>query len=170
VSATPDGDGNGAVVSVAMARLAVASSPTKLRTMLGSCVGVILHDRGARVGGIAHVVLPDSRGATDFPGKYADTAIPALLAQLKKLHPPARPLAKLIGGASMFGSSTRTGPQPSSLAIGQSNGDAAEAILARLGIVVIARDLGGEAGRRVTLDLATGIVSVCVPGGDPYDV
>jgi chemotaxis protein CheD len=168
VSATQEGDGP--VVSVAMARLAVASAPTKLRTLLGSCVGVILHDRGARVGGIAHVVLPDSRGETEFPGKYADTAIPALLAELRKLHPPARPMAKLIGGASMFGTASRTGPQPSSLAIGQSNGDAAEAILARLGIIVIARDLGGEAGRRVTLDLTTGIVSVCVPGGEAYDV
>jgi chemotaxis protein CheD len=158
------------VVSVAMARLAVAAAPTKLRTLLGSCVGVILHDRAARVGGIAHVVLPDSRGAVDLPGKYADTAIPALLAELRRLRPPARPTAKLIGGASMFGTTARGGAQASSLAIGQSNADAAESILARLGIVVIGRDLGGEAGRRVTLDLATGIVSVSVPGGETYDV
>ena len=29
----------------------------------------------ARLGGLAHVVLPDSRGTLEQPGKYADTAI-----------------------------------------------------------------------------------------------
>lgn len=159
-------EGEGGMVSVAMARWAVAASPARLRTLLGSCVAVILHDRQARVGGVAHVVLPNSRGASDHPGKYADTAIPALLAALRKLHPPARPVAKLIGGASMFTGGSGT----TILAIGQSNGEAADALLARLGIVVIARDLGGESGRRVTIDLTTGLVTVRLPGGEEYDV
>jgi chemotaxis protein CheD len=146
-----------------MARWAVAAAPTKIRTLLGSCVGVVLYDRQAKVGGVAHVLLPDSRGATDHPGKYADTAIPALLADLRKLSPYVRPVAKLVGGASMFAVNSGSAP-----AIGQSNREAVESLLGRLGITIIARDLGGEAGRRLTLDTATGVVAIRVAGGTDY--
>ena len=74
------------IVSVPMGRWAVAAAPSQIRTLLGSCVGVVLHDRAARIGGVAHIVLPDSRGAADHPGKYADTAIPALIADLDRLR------------------------------------------------------------------------------------
>jgi chemotaxis protein CheD len=161
-------DGDVPVVSVPMARWAVAGTPTRIRTLLGSCVGVVLHDRQSKVGGVAHVVLPDSRGSLDQPGKYADTAVPALLAELRRLNPLARPVAKLVGGASMFGGGP--GAAPAGLAIGQSNVEAVEAALARLGVTVVARDLGGESGRRVTLDIATGVVSVRLPAGEQYDI
>ena len=156
------------IVSVPMARWAVAGTPTRIRTLLGSCVGVVLHDRQSKVGGVAHVVLPDSRGSLDQPGKYADTAVPALLAELRRLNPLARPVAKLLGGASMFGGGPAAAP--AGLAIGQSNVEAVEAALARLGVTVVARDLGGESGRRVTLDVATGVVSVRLPAGEQYDL
>ena len=61
--------GSSAIVSVAIGQWAVATAPAKIRTLLGSCVGVVLHDRVARLGGLAHIVLPDSRGATDHPGQ-----------------------------------------------------------------------------------------------------
>jgi chemotaxis protein CheD len=123
-------------------------------------VGVVLHDRLAKLGGLAHIVLPDSRGATDHPGKYADTSIPGLLGDLKRLGSPAsrgRLAAKVLGGASMF----RVGEAGN---IGQANREAVERILTGLGIPIVARDLGGESGRRIVLDTATGQVSVKVPG------
>ena len=51
---------------------------------LGSCVGVVLYDRTARLGGLAHIVLPKAHGTVDHPGKYADTAIPALIAEFDR--------------------------------------------------------------------------------------
>ncbi|WP_422927287.1 chemotaxis protein CheD [Singulisphaera sp. PoT] len=154
------------VVSVPIGRWAVASAPTLLRTLLGSCAGVVLYDRALKVGGVAHVVLPDSRGETDHPGKFADTAIPALIADLEaKLGRSSRGRlsAKVAGGASMF----QTGATNN---IGRMNQDAVEAILARLNIPVIARDVGGEAGRRLTLDTVSGIVSIRIPGGADYQI
>lgn len=150
-------------------RWAVASSPLKIRTILGSCVGIVLLDQKIRVGGLAHVVLPDSRGAADHPGKFADTAVPALLADLRKHASTVRPIAKLVGGASMFppGGGGSTNP---AMAIGQANADAVEKILARLNIAVIARDLGGDAGRRLTLDLQTGAVVIRIPGREEYEI
>ena len=67
--------------------------------------GVVLYDRVAKLGGLAHIVLPSARGAVDHPGKYADTAIPALIADLDRRlggKAQSRLIAKLAGGASMF--------------------------------------------------------------------
>ena len=149
------------IVSVPIGRWGVAAAPGQIRTLLGSCAGVVLHDRAARLGGVAHVVLPDSRGAIDQPGKFADTAIPGLIADLERLlgrSSRGRLTAKVVGGASMF----QAGP---ALNIGRMNVAAVDLILAGLGIPVLARDVGGGSGRRLTLDVATGVVTIRVPGG-----
>ena len=113
---------------------------------------------------MAHIVLPDSRGAIDHPGKFADTAIPGMIADLERLlgrNSRGRLTAKVVGGASMF----QTGP---ALNIGKMNQDAVDRILAGLGIPVLARDVGGGSGRNLMLDVASGIVSIRVPGGEAY--
>lgn len=160
-----------AIVSVAMGQWAVVEAPSRLRTLLGSCVGVILYDRKGRVGGLAHVVLPDSRGATDHPGKYADTAVPALIAEVERRlggRSDGRLVAKLVGGASMF-----PGGAPSSnavLNIGRLNQEAVEAILGARRVPILARDLGGGGGRNLTFDVATGIISIRPPGGADREI
>lgn len=156
-------------ISVAIGRWAVAGAPTRLSTLLGSCVGVVLHDRGAKIGGLAHVVLPASRGSSESPGKYADTAIPALIADLERAlqgRTTGRLAAKLAGGASMF----QTGTESASRNIGRMNQEAVEAILAGLRIPILARDLGGDAGRRLVFDPATGRVWIRAPGGDEREI
>jgi chemotaxis protein CheD len=160
------------VVAVAIGQWAVAPAPARIRTLLGSCVGVVLYDRTARLGGVAHIVLPTARGAVDHPGKYADTAIPGMLADFNRRlggMPGARLHAKLVGGASMFQLEPSVRDNPG-LNIGERNQEAIEQILAELGICVIARDLGGTAGRRLTLDTASGIVTIRVPGGADYAI
>lgn len=156
----------GEIVTVSIGKWGVAASPFRIQTLLGSCVGVVLHDRSAKVGAVAHIVLPDSRGETAHPGKYADTAIPGMIADLeRKIGRPSRGRlsAKLVGGASMFSS----GP---TLNIGQLNLVAVEQILAKLGITILARDVGGESGRRVCLDTVSGTVSIRIPGGADYEI
>jgi chemotaxis protein CheD len=160
------------IVSVAIGQWAVAAAPVKVRTLLGSCVGVVLYDRAARLGGLAHVVLPSARGVVDHPGKYADTAIPALISDLERQlggKIRARLIAKLIGGANMFQMDPSLGER-SGLNIGQRNQEAIEQILAELTIPVVARDVGGTSGRRLTLDTASGIVTIKVPGGADYEL
>jgi chemotaxis protein CheD len=56
------------------------------------------------------------------------------------------------------------------LNIGQKNQQAIEQILAELTIPIMARDVGGTAGRRLTLDTASGIVTIKVPGGADYEL
>ncbi|QEH31675.1 Chemoreceptor glutamine deamidase CheD [Aquisphaera giovannonii] len=168
----PASPGPPGVISVAIGRWAVAAAPARIKTLLGSCVGVVLFDRVARVGGLAHIVLPDSRGAIDQPGKFADTAIPAMVADMEALlrvRAAGRVVAKLAGGASMFA----TGPAAqagAALNIGRMNAEAAERILAGLRIPIVARDLGGESGRHLTMDTASGIVAIRIPGGADHEI
>ncbi len=149
------------IVSVPIARWATVAAPSCLRTLLGSCVGVAVYDLTARVGGLAHVLLPDSRGQTDQPGKYADTAILALVAEIEaklKGKPRSRLVAKIAGGANMFATT-------SAMSIGEQNVLATESILSRMDIKILARHTGGETGRRMTLDPKTGVVEIRIPGG-----
>lgn len=62
-------------LSLPMGEIAVAGNGDVLRTLLGSCLGVALYERRLRVGALGHIVLPDSLGRTEPPGKFADTAV-----------------------------------------------------------------------------------------------
>ena len=77
--------------------------------------------------------------------------------------------AKLVGGASMF-QVEPSARDNAGLNIGQKNQEAIEQILAELSIPITARDVGGTAGRRLTLDTASGIVTIRVPGGSDYEI
>jgi chemotaxis protein CheD len=144
---------------VGMGQVVFGQSPDRLASILGSCVGVSLYHPRTRHAVLAHVILPDSQGRSpSAPGKFADTAIPHMLKLLGTVGVPTAGLvAKLTGGANMFG---HNGP----LQIGIANGEAVGRILAGLGIRVVAQDIGGNQGRRITLDCATGNIAVEIAG------
>ena len=58
---------------IGIAAIKVVKAPERVRTVLGSCIGVALYDRISKVGGMAHVILPDSSEGSGDPGKFADT-------------------------------------------------------------------------------------------------
>ena len=70
---------------------------------LGSCIGLTLYDDSLKVGAMVHIMLPESAGRTDRPGKYADTAVPTIIKELNAMGCKNRSLvAKMAGGAAMF--------------------------------------------------------------------
>ncbi len=90
--------------SVGMGQIVVAEAPAELVSVLGSCVGVALYHPRLKVGALAHIVLPKSSGGGAAPGKFADTAIPYMIAELAKAGAARAGLvAKIAGGACMFG-------------------------------------------------------------------
>jgi chemotaxis protein CheD len=125
---------------------------------LGSCVAIALHDATASVGALAHVLLPASPTGREVarPAKFADTAVRALLADMRALGADGRIVAKLVGGASMFGTLLPGG----GVNVGARNVDASRRALAAAGVDVLAEDVGGEHGRSVSLDLRSGRVAV----------
>lgn len=147
------------LIKVGMADLNVAKSPGRLRTTgLGSCVGVALFDAVAKVGGLAHVMLPSrslSRGDNNL-AKYADTAIPLLLQKMEECGAKkSRIVAKLAGGAQMF--KFQSAHQ---LSIGKRNVEACHEQLKQENIPVVAEDTGGNYGRTIELDTETGVLFV----------
>jgi len=143
---------------VGVAELDAASGDTTIATLgLGSCVALVLHDREASIGGIAHVLLPGPEYSRDQsnPGKFPCTAIELLLQKMHALG-ARRPRARLVGGASMFSQLLRSG----GVNMGERNVIAARAALARLHIPLDAEDVGGEHGRSVFLRVKDGRVCV----------
>jgi chemotaxis protein CheD len=112
---------------------------------LGSCIGLTLYDDSLKIGAMVHIMLPDSSGRTDRPGKYADTAIALILGELVKQGCRKGSLvAKMAGGACMF---EYFG---ANLNIGERNADRVKALLKENGIKLAAEDVGGKVGRSVT--------------------
>jgi chemotaxis protein CheD len=117
---------------------------------LGSCIGLTLYDDNVRTGAMVHIMLPDSAGRTDRPGKYADTAIAILIKELNALGCKNRSLvAKMAGGACMF---EYFG---ANLNIGERNADRVRKLLNENHIQLAAEDVGGKVGRSVTFIPAT---------------
>ena len=126
---------------------------------LGSCVGVCLYDARTKIGGLVHVMLPDSTQSKDSTNKakYADTGVPALIAEMSKLGATVNRLtAKIAGGAQMFNFPGST----QSMKIGERNTEAVKAALAKANIRVLAQDCGGSIGRTIEFFPEDGRLSV----------
>jgi chemotaxis protein CheD len=156
---------------VGLGQIAASADPDEALCALGlgSCIGLIVVDPSARVAGMAHVMLPEA-GITSTPGpagKYADTAVPALLDAVGRLGAhPSRLVVKMAGGAQMFSGGSGGGV----LNIGARNGVAVRAALARAGLRLRAADTGGSAGRTLEVVVGTGIVTVRAVGGIPANL
>lgn len=146
-------------VHVGMADMKVVKdSGTFVCIGLGSCIGVAALDPVSRVGGMLHVMLPESfAGRVDEkPAKFADTAVPAFIAQLEAAGAKrARLKIACAGGAQVFKFGEGSGGR---LEIGARNATAVAAELRKLGLRAIAQDVGGNKGRTMTLDVNTGEV------------
>ena len=127
---------------------------------LGSCIGLALIDHASGVAGMAHIVLPESNGADSEPGKFADLAVPALIAQMERTGAVKRRLdAVLAGGARMF--------ELGEMDIGARNAEAVTAGLTRAGLKIRAAETGGNRGRTLRLTVGEFTVTVKEAGGEP---
>ena len=73
---------------------------------LGSCIAMCVFDPVARVGGVAHMLLPHSRNSAEAmsaPAKYISVGVPNLINKMIK-HGAARHnlIVKITGGARML--------------------------------------------------------------------
>ncbi|HEY2850394.1 MAG TPA: chemotaxis protein CheD [Gemmatimonadaceae bacterium] len=148
-----------------IAHHAVAKGHSRIVTIgLGSCVAIAIHDRVTKVGGLAHVLLPDAslgRGVENR-ARYASTAVPLLLDEMRALGAAGPWAGTLVGGAALFGPMLAFGG-----AVGARNVEAARAALARARVPVVGEDVGGESGRTVSFDVYTGELKVrSVRGGE----
>ncbi len=127
---------------------------------LGSCIGICLYDHVLKIGGLSHIMLPDSKMFTQNEinrMKFADTAIPDMLNALCAMGADRRRItAKIAGGAQMF----KVQEDSPIGMIGTRNTKSVKTVLNDLRIPIINEDTGADYGRTVYFDLETGSVRV----------
>lgn len=153
-------------IKVGIADMNVVSPPDTITTIgLGSCVGIAIWDRNTKIGGLLHIMLPDStqvKSNTNI-AKFADTGIPELVRRMEKAGAiKGNMVAKLAGGAQMFSFQNKS----ELLGIGERNVAASQEALAKLGIPVLSMDVGANCGRTVTLNPLNGEYEVKTVGKD----
>jgi chemotaxis protein CheD len=158
---------NDAII-IGMAELKVAAAPLKIATLgLGSCIGICIYDRVIKVGGMVHIMLPDSEIAHDKvnEAKFANTAVPLLVSECEKLGAiHSRLEVKIAGGAQMFTGHT----EDTAFSIGAKNIQAVELAFVKMGMAIQTRNVGGNAGRSITLDLETGDLHIRTLNQEPF--
>lgn len=135
--------------------LAIVSGDTKVFTILGSCVAVVLWDEQSKIGGVNHYLLPNwsNKGVPDV--RYGDVAITELhdktilSGAVKK-----RLVAKLFGGASLLKLDN------AGFNIGLRNIEIAKQKLKELNVRIVEEFTGGTSGRKILFDPITGNVKV----------
>ncbi len=146
----------GEIIKVGMADLNVCVSPDGITTLgLGSCVGIALRDPVSKIGGLAHVMLPDStaiRNNSNIP-KFADTGIEELVRKVvAKGANRGRLVAKIAGGAQMFAFQSKS----DMVRVGERNVEACKKKLSEMRIPILAEDTGDCYGRTVVFYPETG--------------
>jgi chemotaxis protein CheD len=147
-------------IIVRVADLQVGGAGDLLVTVgLGSCIAIVLHDAAAKVGGLAHVLLPSpALGRRDGnPAKTPHTAVPRLLELMAARGASSRRItARLAGGASMFAALA----PPGTIQMGERNVVASRQVLNSHAIPVVGEAVGGDYGRTVRLDVAGGSLEI----------
>jgi chemotaxis protein CheD len=144
-------------IAVRMGEIAVSASPAEvlLSIGLGSCVGLALVDQRRGIAGLAHVMLPEAIGTGGPAGKFADLAVPELVARTVALGTARTSLkAVLVGGAQMFALGAGN-----SLDIGVRNEAAVRELLVAERIPVVAAATRGSKGRTVKVWPGGAVVS-----------
>lgn len=132
---------------------------------LGSCLGVAIYDPVAKVGGLLHLMLPDStidaEKAQNQPCMFVDTGLPRLFRTVYGLGGDKyRLVVKVAGGSNVMDAAGR-------FKIGDRNIEALDACLQRNHFQVAARDVGGTISRTLRIELGTGNVTIQSPGVPP---
>ena len=146
-------------IRVRVADYAVAQGDVVISSVgLGSCIAIALYDARTAIGGLAHILVPSPALSRDTsnPAKFPSTAVPLLVAEMRRRGASTEITAKIAGGASMFASLIPAG----GINMGERNAAATRDALIDAGVPLVAEDVGGEHGRSVYFHLATGRLQI----------
>ena len=140
-------------------QLYVATEPTEIHTVLGSCVAVCLVDQSTFTAGMNHYLLPLWNNDGIPSPKFGNISIVKLIEAMEEVGCKRQNIvAKVFGGASPSGLTTSQ--------VGSRNIEIAEDILAEYGIRIVGKDLGGTNSRKIVLNSVNGKVILRYPNKD----
>ncbi len=144
------------IVGISDAKFSLSHDDTIITYSLGSCIGASFYDPYKRIGGMIHLMLPDSSIESGNPKlnpyKYADTGIPMMLRQLTHFGANPKHLIVKVAGASQLLDDKNI------FNIGKRNLEAFTRILYDYSLSIFKMDVGGGINRTITLNIANGIL------------
>ena len=150
---------------VGIADMVVSSNPNEriITHALGSCLGIVIYDPVARVGGLLHALLPDStlsaERAKENPDAFVDTGVPRLFRAAYALGATKpRLIVTVAGGASMRAAGVD--PESDVFQIGRKNFVALRRILWKNSVMITSHDVGGSISRTMQVRISDGRVRV----------
>ncbi len=130
-----------------------STTPCQVTTVLGSCISVCLVDVVKNIGGINHFMLPLWNGSGLASPKYGNIAIEKLIEKMLLMGSKKENLtAKVFGGANVLDSNINF------FNVGERNLNLAVEMLEAANIPIVAKSLGGDKGRKIIFNTATGEV------------
>lgn len=134
---------------------------TRIRTLLGSCVSLVLWHPEKRLGGMSHFMLPTrqrGRGpGQGLDGRYGDEALARLLDEIGRSKTrPQDYSVRLFGGGNMFPGLGRNSDRH----IGERNIQAARRLIQGHGLHFDGEDVGGTGHRSLIFDVWSGRVAI----------
>src|SRR5204862_5137203 len=124
--------------SIILGEIIARPEPTRIRTLLGSCVAVCLHDPVLKLGGMNHFMLPGDGASDDADARFGVNAMELLINELMRLGSERRRLqAKVFGAANVL-----HGPGKG-YCVAKANADFVLGFLKTEGIPIAAQRLGG---------------------------
>ena len=148
------------IIHIGIADYKIAKPPNLLMTTgLGSCIGICIRDESKKIACLVHIMLPSSNLAKGSfnKAKFADSGILLALSEMEKNYCDKNKLtAKIAGGAQMF----KPPSENDIMKIGFRNAEAVEEHLKKHNIRLLAKDVGGNFGRTVVFDPATGNLTI----------
>jgi len=151
-------------ITVGIADLSVTNNPSVILTTysLGSCLGVTLHDPVACVGGMLHLMLPDSsinkEKARSKPAMFADSGVPMLIDHALKLGASLDRMRVCVAGGSQIMDAQGF------FNIGKRNYIALVMLLSNRGLEIDVEDIGGSGNRTMSMRLSDGQVKLKISG------
>ncbi len=151
------------IVGVAEMKTSTDPASTIVTHALGSCLGITVYDPAAQVGGMLHVMMPQSNinpeKARLNPFMFVDTGVPKFFqAVFAAGADRSRLVVKVAGGANV------NSKGEDRFAIGKRNMVILRKLLWKNGILLSGEDVGGSKPRTMYLDVGNGRVWL-VSGG-----
>lgn len=146
------------VVGVGDMAVSNNSNATISTYALGSCIGIVAYDPFNAIGGMLHIMLPDSKLSPEKsktqPSMFADTGLRNFMNALHGMKvQPANLRLVLAGGASVIGKSDMFN-------IGERNAIAVTKLLSSAKFKILGKELGGINNRTLHLEVNTGILEI----------
>jgi chemotaxis protein CheD len=153
------------VIGIADVKVSADPADTLVTYGLGSCLGVVIYDPVAKVGGMLHAMLPsgaaDPAKAAANPARFIDAGLPVLFKSAYALGAQKPRIHLTVAGGAAMGAN---GPEEDFFQIGRRNYVELKKVLWKNGVVIRDEDVGGNVSRTLLLHIETGEVTVKAGG------